>query len=89
MQHFVMLKRNLIYTGVTRGKKLVVLVGQKKALAMAVKGKQTLKRLTGLRHWLDTKKEATVDLNDSSFSEEGNYINPLQPEGKRSSAPPC
>ena len=47
-----------------------------KALAMAVKGKQTLKRLTGLRHWLDTKKEATVDLNDSSFSEEGNYINP-------------
>lgn len=89
MQHFVMLKRNLIYTGVTRGKKLVVLVGQKKALAMAVKGKQTLKRLTGLRHWLDTKKEATVDLNDSSFSEEGNYINHLQPEGKRSSAPPC
>lgn len=52
MQHFVMLKRNLIYTGVTRGKKLVVLVGQKKALAMAVKGKQTLKRLTGLKRWL-------------------------------------
>lgn len=87
MQHFVMLKRNLIYTGVTRGKKLVVLVGQKKALAMAVKGKQTLKRLTGLRHWLDTKKEETVNLNDSSFSDEENYINPIQPEGKRRSAP--
>ena len=54
MQHFVMLKRNLIYTGVTRGKKLVVLVGQKKALAMAVKGKQTIKRLTGLKTWLET-----------------------------------
>ena len=52
MQHYVMLKRNLIYTGVTRGKKLVVLVGQKKALAMAVRGKQTLKRLTGLKAWL-------------------------------------
>jgi exodeoxyribonuclease V alpha subunit len=39
-QHYMMLKRNLIYTGITRGKNLVVLVGQKKALAMAVKGKQ-------------------------------------------------
>ena len=53
MQHYVMLKRNLIYTGVTRGKKLVVLVGQKKALAMAVRGKQTIKRNTGLKHWLN------------------------------------
>ena len=40
-QHYMMLKRNLIYTGITRGKRLVVLVGQKRALAMAVKGKQT------------------------------------------------
>jgi exodeoxyribonuclease V alpha subunit len=39
-QHYMMLKRNLIYTGITRGKRLVVLVGQKRALAMAVKGKQ-------------------------------------------------
>lgn len=51
-QHYMMLKRNLIYTGVTRGKKLVVLVGQKKALAMAVRGKQTIRRLTGLKTWL-------------------------------------
>ena len=36
-QHYAMLQRNLIYTGVTRGKKLVVLVGQKKAVAIAVK----------------------------------------------------
>ncbi|WP_418928723.1 hypothetical protein [Duodenibacillus massiliensis] len=47
-----MLKRNLIYTGVTRGKKLVVIVGQKRALAMAMRGKQTVKRLMGLSHWL-------------------------------------
>jgi exodeoxyribonuclease V alpha subunit len=40
-QHYMMLKRNLIYTGITRGKRLVVLVGQKRALAIAVKGKQT------------------------------------------------
>jgi exodeoxyribonuclease V alpha subunit len=36
-QHYAMLQRNLIYTGVTRGKKLVVLVGQKRAVAIAVK----------------------------------------------------
>ena len=36
-QHYAMLQRNLIYTGVTRGKKLVVLVGQAKAVAIAVK----------------------------------------------------
>ena len=36
-QHYAMLQRNLLYTGVTRGKKLVVLVGQKKALAIAVR----------------------------------------------------
>ena len=35
-QHYAMLQRNLFYTGVTRGKKLVVLVGQRKAVAIAV-----------------------------------------------------
>jgi exodeoxyribonuclease V alpha subunit len=35
-QHYAMLQRNLLYTGVTRGKRLVVLVGQKKAVAIAV-----------------------------------------------------
>ena len=39
-QHYMMLQRNLIYTGVTRGKRLVVLVGQPKALAIAVRGTQ-------------------------------------------------
>ncbi len=36
--HYPMLRRNLVYTGVTRGKRLVVLVGQRRALAIAVRG---------------------------------------------------
>ena len=51
-QHYVMLQRNLVYTGVTRGKRLVVLVGQRKALAIAVKGAQTRRRWSKLREWL-------------------------------------
>jgi len=51
-QHYMMLKRNLIYTGITRGKKLVVLVGQKRALAMAVKGKQVERRWSKLQERL-------------------------------------
>jgi exodeoxyribonuclease V alpha subunit len=52
MQHYVMLQRNLVYTGVTRGKRLVVLIGQRKALAIAVKGAQTRPRWSKLREWL-------------------------------------
>ena len=44
-QHFAMLQRNLLYTGVTRGKRLVVLVGQKKAAAIAVRS------VSGRRRW--------------------------------------
>jgi exodeoxyribonuclease V alpha subunit len=45
------LNRNLVYTGVIRGKRLVVLVGQK-ALAMAVRGRQTSRRWSKLQEWL-------------------------------------
>ena len=48
MQQFMLLQRNLVYTGITRGKKLVVLVGQKKALAMAVSNNRTENRFSGL-----------------------------------------
>jgi exodeoxyribonuclease V alpha subunit len=51
-QHYRMLQRNLVYTGVTRGKRLVVLVGQRKALAIAVKGTRTRRRWSKLREWL-------------------------------------
>ena len=48
-QHYAMLQRNLVYTGITRGKRLVVLVGQSKALAMAVKNHLGSGRHTRLR----------------------------------------
>lgn len=47
-QHFVMLQRNLLYTGITRGKKLVVLVGTKKAFAIGIKNADVAKRVGGL-----------------------------------------
>lgn len=48
MQHYMMLERNLLYTGVTRGKKLVILIGEKKAIAMAVRNQKQNARLTDL-----------------------------------------
>ncbi len=51
-QHYVLLQRNLLYTAVTRGKKLVVLVGTKKALAIAVKNNRTRNRFTLLGYRL-------------------------------------
>ena len=48
MQHYNLLERNLVYTGVTRGRGLVVIVGQEKALAMAIKNNNSGKRLTKL-----------------------------------------
>jgi len=47
-QHYLLLQRNLVYTGVTRGKQLVVLVGQGRALALAVQNNQTEQRFSGL-----------------------------------------
>jgi len=48
--HFKLLHRNLLYTGVTRGKKLVVVVGTKKAIAIAARTEEVQKRHTGLTH---------------------------------------
>src|SRR5207253_5140954 len=47
-QHFVMLQRNLLYTAITRGKRLVVLVGTRKALALAVRNADVAARASGL-----------------------------------------
>ena len=55
-QHYPMLQRNLVYTGVTRGKRLVVLVGQRKALAIAVKGARARRRWSKLRDWLHVNR---------------------------------
>jgi len=48
MQQYLLLQRNLVYTGITRGKQLVVLIGQRKALALAVKNNRTDNRFSGL-----------------------------------------
>jgi exodeoxyribonuclease V alpha subunit len=53
-QHYTMLQRNLLYTGVTRGKRLVVLVGQKKAVAIAVRNVSGRRRWSKLKEWLET-----------------------------------
>ena len=52
MQHYMLLQRNLIYTGVTRGKKLVILIGEAKAISMAVRNVKQNDRLTYLKQRL-------------------------------------
>ena len=60
MTHYVMLQRNLIYTGITRAKKICVLVGTKKALSFAIRNLSVLKRNTKLKerlHALESQSE--------------------------------
>jgi exodeoxyribonuclease V alpha subunit len=52
MQSYMMLRRNLVYTAITRGKKLVVIIGEKKAFAMAVKDSKSSNRYSRLKDWL-------------------------------------
>jgi exodeoxyribonuclease V alpha subunit len=54
-QHYMLLQRNLLYTGITRGKKLVVLVGTKKALAIAIRNDKPQKRYTLLKGRIERK----------------------------------
>jgi exodeoxyribonuclease V alpha subunit len=58
-QHYAMLQRNLLYTGITRGKRLVVLVGQKKAVAIAVKNASGRRRWSKLDEWLRRPEAAS------------------------------
>jgi exodeoxyribonuclease V alpha subunit len=53
-QHYMMLQRNLLYTGITRGRRLVVLVGTPKAVAIAVKRADAIRRYSALRQRLQT-----------------------------------
>jgi exodeoxyribonuclease V alpha subunit len=62
-QHYAMLQRNLLYTGVTRGKQLVVLVGQTKAVAIAVRNASGRRRWSKLNEWL----AATTAVNPAPF----------------------
>jgi exodeoxyribonuclease V alpha subunit len=58
MQHFILLQRNLIYTAITRAKKLCLLVGQAKAIAMGIRNNKGTIRLTFLKEFLTTDLEA-------------------------------
>ncbi|MDZ4815304.1 MAG: ATP-dependent RecD-like DNA helicase [Verrucomicrobiota bacterium] len=51
-QHYLMLQRNLLYTGMTRGKNLVIIVGQKKALHMSIRQNESMRRYSDLPHLL-------------------------------------
>jgi exodeoxyribonuclease V alpha subunit len=48
ISHYMLLQRNLIYTGVTRARKLVIIVGTKKALSIGIRNNKIQKRYTGL-----------------------------------------
>jgi exodeoxyribonuclease V alpha subunit len=56
-QHYLMLQRNLLYTGVTRGKQLVAIVGSRKALEMAIQRQDTSQRYSALRRRLQDESE--------------------------------
>ena len=61
LQHFTLLERNLLYTGVTRGKRLVVLIGQAKAIGLAVRTLRSHQRLTNLAERLPPACGVTSD----------------------------
>jgi exodeoxyribonuclease V alpha subunit len=63
--HYPVLQRNLLYTGITRGKRLVVLVGSRKAVAIAVRNTAGRRRWSKLREWL-----ATTPVPESEHVEE-------------------
>ena len=69
MSHFVMLQRNLIYTGITRAKKVLVIVGTKKALAYAVRNVTVTKRNTHLKMRLRESGENTFPMGEFPFGE--------------------
>ena len=61
-QHYAVLQRNLLYTDATRGKRLVVLVGQKKAVAIAVRNVSGRRRWPKLDEWLGAETDGMTDL---------------------------
>jgi exodeoxyribonuclease V alpha subunit len=68
-QHYPMLQRNLLYTAVTRGRQLVVLVAQPKAVALAVKGRLERRRWSKLGEWLTAARGKTGRNHDADVSQ--------------------
>ena len=60
-QHYAMLARNLVYTAVTRGKRLVVIVGQRRAMAIAVRSGAGRRRWTKLEEWMKARAQDLTD----------------------------
>lgn len=71
MTHYVMLQRNLIYTGITRAKKICVLVGTKKALSFAIRNLSVLKRNTKLKERLNTLESQSAEIYMAAEPDEG------------------
>lgn len=69
MTHYVMLQRNLIYTGITRAKKICVLVGTKKALSFAIRNLSVLKRNTKLKERLNALESQSAKVSMAAESD--------------------
>lgn len=69
MTHYVMLQRNLIYTGITRAKKICVLVGTKKALSFAIRNLSVLKRNTKLKERLNALEYQSAKVSMAAESD--------------------
>lgn len=78
MTHYVMLQRNLIYTGITRAKKICVLLGTKKALSFAIRNMSVLKRNTKLKERLNPSPEQK-EHKIYSISQESEYMLAAEP----------
>jgi exodeoxyribonuclease V alpha subunit len=66
--HYTMLKRNLLYTGITRAKKLMLLVGHKRAAQMAVKNSQIDERYSRLADWLKEGAKQQADASEAALA---------------------
>lgn len=88
MSHFVMLQRNLLYTGVTRAKKILVLVGEKKAVYYAIRNETTTKRNTCLAQRLrsESRESREVEAQLREEAQKENFAE-MVPEGIQSDAP--
>jgi exodeoxyribonuclease V alpha subunit len=78
MTHYVMLQRNLIYTGITRAKKICVLLGTKKALSFAIRNMSVLKRNTKLKERLNPTSDQQ-EHRTYSISQETEYMIAAEP----------
>ncbi len=73
--HYALLFKNLIYTGITRGKKLVIVIGTRKAMAIAVRNNRVMKRYTGLKHILKNELSGGIQKDMGLYGKEVKVLN--------------